>query len=281
MKTLGCDVVIAVDVASVDDTSPVMYGDSLSGWTVMLSRWNPFYRFARIPSLADIQQRLAYISSVSQLETAKADEDVLYLRVPVTQFGTLDFGKFHDIEQVGYKFGKEMVQHWKATGVMDRLSGVCKDSGRHFKKQRYRQKGSGNSRWKTLSVSATRVKRESSHSRRASRTKLPSAPSGLAHETSMETPTEVSHGFPILKSPPLARDAPSTADDPIVLHTSVVADAPLASGEFANTPSNHDSDVGPRKMELMDDVFRDGVKGDLDEWLSSLDSAPRRRRGSV
>ncbi|KAG2184472.1 hypothetical protein INT43_000381, partial [Umbelopsis isabellina] len=119
-KSMGADIIIAVDVASEDDTSPVMYGDSLSGWWALLQGWNPF-RTYKIPSIADIQSRLAYVSSVAKLEEAKLTDGTLYIKLPVQKFGTLEFGKFHDIFSIGYDAGKELTNNWRkfATGRLE------------------------------------------------------------------------------------------------------------------------------------------------------------------
>ncbi|KAI9262707.1 hypothetical protein BY458DRAFT_458865 [Sporodiniella umbellata] len=111
-KNMGADIIIAVDVASVDDTSPVYYGDSISGWWALLHGLNPF-RTYNIPSIAEIQSRLAYVSSVAKLEEAKLTDGTLYLKLPVQQWGTLEFAKYNDIYQTGYDVGKEIVAQWK------------------------------------------------------------------------------------------------------------------------------------------------------------------------
>lgn len=42
MKSLGADVIFAVDVGSLDDDTPQSFGDSLSGFWATFNRWNPF-----------------------------------------------------------------------------------------------------------------------------------------------------------------------------------------------------------------------------------------------
>lgn len=76
MFSMGASVVIAVDVGSVrhlltlkshsdsfhaqiDDNSPRNFGDSLSGWWLVLNRWNPFSNVRNIPAIPEIQSRLA------------------------------------------------------------------------------------------------------------------------------------------------------------------------------------------------------------------------------
>lgn len=114
-KNMGADIVIAVDVASDDDTSPVNYGDSISGWWAILHSYNPF-RTYNIPSIAEIQSRLAYVSSVAKLEEAKLTNGTLYVKLPVQQWGTLEFNKFNDIKALGYRVGKTVVGKWRKAG---------------------------------------------------------------------------------------------------------------------------------------------------------------------
>ncbi|CAG8535402.1 372_t:CDS:2 [Funneliformis mosseae] len=121
MKSMGANTIFAVDVASHDDTSPVYYGDSLSGFWVLLSRFNPFSKQTNIPTMTDIQSRLAYVSSVKTLEEAKNTQGCFYMQLPVQQFGTLEFNKFDEILKVGYKSGKEMIKKWKDDGKLNHL----------------------------------------------------------------------------------------------------------------------------------------------------------------
>ncbi|KAK9470104.1 uncharacterized protein V1510DRAFT_432365 [Dipodascopsis tothii] len=107
MKALGAKSIFAVDVGSIDDTTPMTYGDSLSGMWILFNRWNPFSRHPNIPNLAEIQARLAYVSSVGALERAKLMDGCIYMRPPIDSFGTLDFGKFQEIYEIGYKHGKD------------------------------------------------------------------------------------------------------------------------------------------------------------------------------
>ncbi|KAJ9048847.1 phosphatidylcholine and lysophosphatidylcholine phospholipase [Entomophthora muscae] len=117
MKSLGADTIFAVDVSGEDSAKFTNYGDSLSGWYVLLCRINPFSR-ANIPSLADIQSRLAYVSSVAQLEEAKKIPGCLYIRLPVQSYGTLQFGSFAPIEAVGYSHGQKCIKTWDEEGLL-------------------------------------------------------------------------------------------------------------------------------------------------------------------
>lgn len=118
MKSLGADVIFAVDVGSLDDNSPQAFGDSLSGAWALLNRWNPFSSYANPPTLSEIQARLAYVSSVDALERAKTTPGCLYMRPPIDAYGTLEFGKFDEIYQVGYKYGQEFLGRLREQGLL-------------------------------------------------------------------------------------------------------------------------------------------------------------------
>ena len=116
MLALGARTVFAIDVSSVDDTSPQSYGDTLSGWWVLLNRLNPWSSMRIIPSIPDIQSRLMYTTSVAMLEDAKAHEACLYLRMPVLAFGTLEFGKYNELLKIGYDAALRALREWQAQG---------------------------------------------------------------------------------------------------------------------------------------------------------------------
>ncbi|OAX84341.1 lysophospholipase NTE1 [Emergomyces africanus] len=120
MKSLGADVIFAIDVGSIDDNTPQAYGDSLSGFWALVNRWNPFSSLANPPTLSEIQARLAYVSSFSALETAKNTPGCLYMRPPVNAFGTLEFAKFDEIYQVGYAYGTEFLERLKREGGLQK-----------------------------------------------------------------------------------------------------------------------------------------------------------------
>lgn len=118
MKSLGADTVFAVDVGALDDDTPQTYGDTLSGMWALFNRWNPFSGYPNPPTLSEIQARLAYVSSVDALERAKTTPGCLYMRPPIDAFGTLDFSKFDEIYEVGYKYGMEFLAELREQGVL-------------------------------------------------------------------------------------------------------------------------------------------------------------------
>ncbi|KAL2410404.1 Lysophospholipase nte1 [Exophiala dermatitidis] len=133
MKSLGTDLVFAVDVGSLDDDTPQQYGDTLSGFWALFNRWNPFSSTPNPPTLSDIQARLAYVSSVDALERAKATPGCLYMRPPIDAYATLDFAKFDEIYEVGYSYAKEYLARLKNDGdlrsVIEMWSGKGGEEG--------------------------------------------------------------------------------------------------------------------------------------------------------
>lgn len=138
MRThLGADTVIAVDVGNVDDTSPSNYGDTLSGFWVLVNRFNPFgYKYGPVPSIADIQSRLAYVGCVKQLEEVKIMDRCFYIHPPVEKIGTLDFGSFDKTVQIGYKYGRDIVEKWTKDGTLRRAFGVQGAGSRRGRRER-------------------------------------------------------------------------------------------------------------------------------------------------
>ncbi|KAK0619812.1 lysophospholipase NTE1 [Immersiella caudata] len=118
MKSLGCDIIFAIDVGSLDDDTPQAFGDTLSGMWAFVNRWNPFSSVPNPPTLAEIQARLAYVSSVDALERAKTMAGCFYMRPPIDEYGTLDFGKFDEIYQMGYKYGQEFLSKLRDQGML-------------------------------------------------------------------------------------------------------------------------------------------------------------------
>ncbi|XP_074600468.1 patatin like phospholipase domain containing sws [Brevipalpus obovatus] len=105
---MGAEIILAIDVGSQDDTDLYNYGDTLNGWWLLWKRWNPFCEPIKVPSLPEIQSRLAFVSCVQQLERVKNSEYCTYIRPPIDKWKTLQFGSFDEIKEVGYIHGKAL-----------------------------------------------------------------------------------------------------------------------------------------------------------------------------
>nr|XP_028570035.1 patatin-like phospholipase domain-containing protein 7 isoform X2 [Podarcis muralis] len=120
-RSMGAKVVIAIDVGSRDETNLTNYGDALSGWWLLWKRWNPLVEKVKVLNMAEIQTRLAYVCCVRQLEMVKSSEYCEYIRPPIDRYGTLDFGKFDEICEVGYQHGRTVFNVWCRSGVLDKM----------------------------------------------------------------------------------------------------------------------------------------------------------------
>ncbi|KII93959.1 hypothetical protein PLICRDRAFT_36181 [Plicaturopsis crispa FD-325 SS-3] len=116
MFSMGASAVFACDVGSVDDNSPRNFGDHVSGWWLLLNRWNPFTNIKNVPAITELQSRLAYVSSVKTLEDAKVARGCLYMQMPVQEYGTLQFGKFEEIQEKGYLAALNILEKWDEEG---------------------------------------------------------------------------------------------------------------------------------------------------------------------
>ncbi|KAM4616108.1 patatin-like phospholipase domain-containing protein 7 isoform 1-T2 [Polymixia lowei] len=120
-RSMGAKVVIAIDVGSQDETNLTNYGDSLNGWWLLWKRFNPLAERVKVLNMAEIQTRLAYVCCVRQLELVKESEYCEYIRPPIDRYGTLEFGKFDEIAEVGYQHGKTVFDVWQRSGVVDKM----------------------------------------------------------------------------------------------------------------------------------------------------------------
>lgn len=121
MREMGARHIIAVDVGSVDDTTALHYGDTVSGLK-SLFRWIYSVLTGQprrsVPSLAEIQLRLTYVSSVATLERAKVAPGVMYCRPPIDQYATMDFAKFEEILNLGENYGLKVLKEWEESGKL-------------------------------------------------------------------------------------------------------------------------------------------------------------------
>uniref|UniRef100_A0A672HKN9 Patatin-like phospholipase domain containing 7b n=1 Tax=Salarias fasciatus TaxID=181472 RepID=A0A672HKN9_SALFA len=120
-RSMGAKVVIAIDVGSRDETNLTNYGDHLNGWWLLWKRLNPLAEKVKVLNMAEIQNRLAYVCCVRQLELVRDSEYCEYIRPPIDRYGTLEFGKFDEIAEVGYQHGKTLFDVWQRSGVVDSM----------------------------------------------------------------------------------------------------------------------------------------------------------------
>ncbi|KAF8167420.1 hypothetical protein B0H34DRAFT_681802 [Crassisporium funariophilum] len=116
MSSMGASTIFASDVGSIDDNSPRNFGDTISGFWLLINRWNPFSNARHIPAITEIQSRLAYVSSVNTLEAAKIAKNCLYIQMPVQEYGTMQFGKFEELTKKGYLAAMVILEKFEEDG---------------------------------------------------------------------------------------------------------------------------------------------------------------------
>lgn len=125
MKKRGAKYIIAVDVGSMDDRTPMSYGDTLSGFWVVFNRFNPFSKHPDVPNMMEVQLRLAYVASVNALELAKRTLGVIYMRPPIDDYATLDFMKFDEIYEIGLSYADRLLKKWEEEGKLPKFAGLA------------------------------------------------------------------------------------------------------------------------------------------------------------
>lgn len=105
LRENSCSHIIAVDVTAIDSAELTNYGDSLSGWRLLWNRLNPLASPLQIPTQAQIQERLTYVSHYRNLEQLKNNPDYEYIQPPVGHFSSAKFDIFEEIYKAGYHHG--------------------------------------------------------------------------------------------------------------------------------------------------------------------------------
>ena len=81
-----------------------------------------------------IQSRLVFATNTARITTlglrsVKEDTSineasgVIYLRPPVADVGTLEFGRFEEVLERGLLYGRQQVERWREDGTIARLVG--------------------------------------------------------------------------------------------------------------------------------------------------------------
>ncbi len=87
---------------------PYDFGPSLSGWQVLRSRLNPFARALKAPNLLDIVAGVVYSNNCYRLNETWRCADLL-INVPVEAYGLLEFDKYLQVIELGYRAAKEQL----------------------------------------------------------------------------------------------------------------------------------------------------------------------------
>ena len=102
--------VIALDVSTaIPMTATHCYGGDLSGWKVLGRRLNPLKPSYDVPSIVKMMIQSTLIRSTELTDQTKQMAD-LYFKLPVEQFGLLDFNQLVPLAEVGYEYTRERIE---------------------------------------------------------------------------------------------------------------------------------------------------------------------------
>jgi predicted acylesterase/phospholipase RssA len=120
---LGGGRVIAVDVSPEQDlTAKASFPDAISGWVLLWRLIRPFAREAIPVSVLHVLARSGVVASiVAGRQLRIADTASLYLKVPVAEWGLLDFKALEAIAARGYESSREAVVGWWASQRAGRI----------------------------------------------------------------------------------------------------------------------------------------------------------------
>merc|ERR1712071_115978 len=111
MRARGARIVISVDVSDEDCIEYHDYGVQLSGWWLLLNSMGPFTKTVRVPSMGDLNYKIAWVSA-SQYKNQVIENSDIHLVPPVGKYGTLEYDKFEEIAQKGYDYAKPIIDEW-------------------------------------------------------------------------------------------------------------------------------------------------------------------------
>jgi lysophospholipid hydrolase len=107
--------IIVVDVSAVyNDPGRYKIGDAVSGMLPAIKRILGLE--SNIPSLEEIQTRIAFVSSDSASKALLNSPSVLVIKPPVGHIGILDFLRYQEVMRVGYEEAMRRVEEWCASG---------------------------------------------------------------------------------------------------------------------------------------------------------------------
>jgi NTE family protein/lysophospholipid hydrolase len=106
--------VIAVDVSPEEDLRfQLDLALGFSGWRALGLRLNPFVETPDLPTLSTVLMRSVLVASLAKERERRAAQGAsLYLRVPVEEWGLLEFERLQSISQRGYEACLEPVKRW-------------------------------------------------------------------------------------------------------------------------------------------------------------------------
>ncbi len=114
-REVGSGVVIGVDVnpPSTKRRRAYDFGSHVSGWRVLMSRLNPFAKSIKVPSINGVVMRSMFVNSNYQFRNMRGLADML-ITPQVSDYGVLDYDKYQDIVDYGYRAAQKMLEEREA-----------------------------------------------------------------------------------------------------------------------------------------------------------------------
>lgn len=114
-KLCGGSIIVSnVSPRSQDAVDPGLV-EMPSPWRILRSRWNPFERSIKVPTISETIMRSMTIASESKSREVEQMAD-FYLRPPVEEFRLEDFSRIQDLTEVGFKHTVDQIRLWKENG---------------------------------------------------------------------------------------------------------------------------------------------------------------------
>jgi predicted acylesterase/phospholipase RssA len=111
-RVVGNGTVIAVDVGrELSGKRNFRFGDSVSGWSLLLQRLNPFGRKQRVPGIIRILTRTTALNGLAARPAQVAQADLL-LKPPIEDFGLFDMKGYRAIHDIGYRDTLNKAREW-------------------------------------------------------------------------------------------------------------------------------------------------------------------------
>jgi predicted acylesterase/phospholipase RssA/CRP-like cAMP-binding protein len=117
MKDLFRGSVIAVDVSQGHPLviDPQWFDSTLSGWTLLFNRLNPFATRIALPHLLNILYRTMTLYSTSVVDHTRAQADMVIIP-PVERFSIAQFASYKEIIEIGYQHTIEQLEKLDRSG---------------------------------------------------------------------------------------------------------------------------------------------------------------------
>ncbi|TGM43976.1 phospholipase [Leptospira biflexa] len=123
MREKGADFVISVALSSegdstADEVFSAIYEENNSGALPSALRMlfkriiGKTQKQKDVPNLLSLLMRATFVASDAAKAKAKAESDI-FAELPVEQYGLFDWKKFHELVEIGYKYGKANAKSWK------------------------------------------------------------------------------------------------------------------------------------------------------------------------